>query len=54
VHVDDAAADGTVHAAVEAIDPADRGDEDARFVVDGARGNELLWYATQEVDRLIR
>jgi hypothetical protein len=28
---------------------ADAGDQDARFVVDGADGHELLWYATQEL-----
>jgi len=27
-------------------------DDDARFVVDGAEGNELGWYATQELQHL--
>ena len=31
---------------------ADSGDDDARFVVDGAEGHELLWYASQELPHL--
>ncbi|MQA95122.1 MAG: hypothetical protein GEV11_10925 [Streptosporangiales bacterium] len=48
-HVDDEAALGDVRAAAGALAAADAGDEDARFVVDGAEGHELLWYATQEL-----
>jgi len=48
-HVDDEKAAEDVLAAVEALPAADAGDEDARFVVDGAEGHELLWYATQEL-----
>ena len=51
-HVDDPAAAEDVRAAVEALDAADAGDEDARFAVDGAEGNELMWYATQELAHL--
>jgi hypothetical protein len=32
---------------------ADRGDDDAQFVVDGAEDHELLWYATQEIPNLV-
>ncbi len=48
-HVDDVAAGGEIAAAVAALPAADAGDDDARFVVDGAEGHELLWYATQEL-----
>jgi len=48
-HIDDLAAAADVRAAVEALADADGGDDDARFVVDGAEGHELLWYATQEL-----
>jgi hypothetical protein len=48
-HVDDIAAGPDVAAAVGALPGADDGDEDARFVVDGALGHELMWYATQEL-----
>jgi hypothetical protein len=48
-HVDDAAAGEEIAAAVAALPAADGGDDDARFVVDGAEGYELQWYATQEL-----
>ena len=51
-HVDDAAAGDEVAAAVAALAAADSGDDDARFVVDGAEGHELQWYATQELEHL--
>lgn len=53
VHVDEVAAMEDVEAAVTALPAADRGDDDARFAVDGAEANELLWYATQEISDLI-
>ncbi|GII53340.1 hypothetical protein Pth03_17290 [Planotetraspora thailandica] len=53
VHVDDPAAVPDVEAAVAAIAAADRGDDDARFVVDGAEDHELMWYATQEIPDLL-
>ncbi|MEV4092888.1 DUF6912 family protein [Streptosporangium saharense] len=53
VHVDEEAAVPDVEAAVAALPDADRGDDDARFTVDGAEANELLWYATQEIPDLI-
>jgi hypothetical protein len=48
-HVDDLVAVADVAKAVEALSAADSGDDDARFLVDGAEGHELLWYATQEL-----
>jgi hypothetical protein len=51
-HVDDPGAAADVRAAVAALPGADDGDDDARFVVDGAEGHELLWYATQELRHL--
>jgi hypothetical protein len=51
-HVDDRGAAGDIEAAVEALPAADAGDEDAHFVVDGAEGFELQWYATQELGEL--
>ncbi len=51
-HIDDAAAEADIAAAVAALSAADAGDGDARFVVDGAEGFELLWYATQELPDL--
>ncbi len=48
-HVDDLVAVADIAKAVAALPAADSGDEDARFVVDGAEGHELLWYATQEL-----
>jgi hypothetical protein len=51
-HIDDPLAAADVQAAVAALPAADKGDEDARFAVDGAEGHELLWYATQELAHL--
>lgn len=42
-----------VTAAVEVIGAADKGDDDAQFVVDGAEDHELLWFATQEIPALL-
>jgi hypothetical protein len=53
VHVDDLSAAEDVEAAIVALPAADRGDDDARFALDGAEANELLWYATQEIPDLI-
>jgi hypothetical protein len=50
---DDAEVREDVTAAVAAIAAADAGDEDARFVVDGAEDHELLWFATQEISGLL-
>jgi hypothetical protein len=51
-HVDDLVAMDDVASAVAAVDAADAGDEDARFVVDSAEGHELQWFATQELQYL--
>ena len=51
-HVDDLAAVADVGEAAAALAAADAGDDDARFLVDGAEGHELLWYATQELGDL--
>jgi hypothetical protein len=52
-YVDTAAAEEAVVAAVEAIDAADLGDEDAELVVGDAQDYELAWYATQELPFLL-
>lgn len=52
VHVDGVEAEPDVRAAATAVAAAERGDEDARFTVDGAADHELLWYAVQEIDHL--
>jgi hypothetical protein len=51
-HVDAPGASQDVKSAVQALDAADAGDEDARFTVDGAEGHELGWYASQELSYL--
>jgi hypothetical protein len=50
-HIDDPAAADDIRAAIAALPAADRGDADAQFTVDGAEGHELMWYATQELER---
>jgi hypothetical protein len=52
-HVDDPVAIRDIEAAAAALPAADRGDADAKFVVDSAEGYELMWYATQELMYLI-
>ena len=53
VHVDADEAEPHIRAAAQAVLAADLGSDDAQFVVDGAEGNELLWYASQELDDLL-
>lgn len=53
VHVDDLDAVPDVEAAIAALPASDKGDDDARFVVDGAEAHELMWYATQEIPDLL-
>jgi Family of unknown function (DUF6912) len=48
-HIDDPDAAADIAAAAQALPAAEAGDDDAQFVVDGAEGHELLWYATQEL-----
>jgi hypothetical protein len=52
-HVDDADVEATVGRAADAIVAADLGDETAQDAVDDAEGNELSWYATQELGPLL-
>lgn len=47
--VDDCAAAQAVSAAVQLVDAADLGDDDAELTVGEAEGHELLWFATQEL-----
>jgi hypothetical protein len=51
-HVDDPVNAAEIAEAIAALPAADAGDDDARFIVDGADGHELLWYATQELGDL--
>ena len=51
-HIDDEVAMPDIAKAVAALAAADSGDDDARFVVDGAEGHDLLWYASQELPHL--
>jgi hypothetical protein len=53
VHIDGSDAEKAVAAAVAVVLEADLGSDDAKFVVDGAEGYELLWYASQEVGPLL-
>jgi hypothetical protein len=53
VHVDDAEAEQTVRAAVDALDAAAAGDADAAAAVGEPEGFELLWFATQEIPDLV-
>jgi hypothetical protein len=51
--VDNAVAEAHVRAAVDAIDAADLGDEDAELTVGDAQDHDLAWYATQELPFLL-
>ncbi len=53
VYVDNADAEPDVRAAIEVIDEADFGDEDAELTVGDAQDHALAWYATQEVPFLL-
>ncbi|MEU4571804.1 hypothetical protein ACBI99_11480 [Nonomuraea sp. ATR24] len=53
VHIDDLYAVPDIEAAIAALPAADKGDDDARFTVDGAEAHELMWYATQEIPDLL-
>ena len=52
-YVDNADAESAVLAAVEAVDAADLGDEDAELVVGDAQDHDLAWYAPQELPFLL-
>lgn len=53
VHVDLEGATADVARAVEVIDAADMGDEEAEFVLGDAEDHQLAWYATQEIPFLL-
>lgn len=53
VYVDIAAAEPAVRAAIDVIDEADLGDEDAELLVGDAQDHDLAWYATQELPFLL-
>jgi len=52
-YLDNAAAEPAVADAIEAIDAADLGDEDAEFTVGDAQDHDLAWYASQELPFLL-
>jgi hypothetical protein len=52
-YVDNAAAEPAVARAIEVIDAADLGDEDAELIVGDAMDHDLAWYATQELPFLL-
>jgi hypothetical protein len=53
VYVDNAAAESAVTAAIEVVDIADLGDEDAELTVGDALDHDLAWYASQELPFLL-
>lgn len=53
VYVDNADAEPAVLAAVDAVDEADLGDEDAELTVGDAQDHDLAWYAPQELPFLL-
>jgi hypothetical protein len=52
-YVDNAAAEPAVARAIEVIDAADLGDEDAELIVGDALDHDLAWYANQELPFLL-
>jgi hypothetical protein len=52
-YVDNADAEPVVLPAIEAVDAADLGDEDAEFIVGDAQDRDLAWYAPQELPFLL-
>lgn len=52
-YVDNAAAEPAVAKAIEAVDAADLGDEDAELIVGDAQDHDLAWYANQELPFLL-
>ncbi|BBX35505.1 hypothetical protein MMAG44476_00725 [Mycolicibacterium mageritense DSM 44476 = CIP 104973] len=53
VYVDNADAEPAVLAAVDVVDEADLGDEDAELTVGDAQDHDLAWYAPQELPFLL-
>ncbi|MCT7660952.1 hypothetical protein N4S67_21335 [Mycobacterium sp. CPCC 205710] len=52
-YVDNADAEAAVLTAVEVVDAADLGDEDAELAVGDAQDHDLAWYAPQELPFLL-
>jgi len=52
-YVDNADAESAVVPAIEAVDAADLGDDDAEFIVGDAQDHDLAWYAPQELPFLL-
>jgi len=52
-YVDNASAEPAVTKAIEVIDAADLGDEDAELLVGDAQDHDLAWYANQELPFLL-
>lgn len=52
-YVDNAGAESAVTKAIEFIDAADLGDEDAELIVGDAQDHDLAWYANQELPFLL-
>lgn len=52
-YVDNASAELAVMGAIEVIDAADLGDEDADLIVGDAQDHDLAWYANQELPFLL-
>lgn len=52
-YVDNADAESAVAKAIEFIDAADLGDEDAELIVGDAQDYDLAWYANQELPFLL-
>jgi hypothetical protein len=53
VHVDSAEAKAVVGTAADLWEAAQNGDDDAVFALDSCEGEDLLWYATQEIPDLL-
>ncbi|MEZ2121493.1 MULTISPECIES: hypothetical protein [unclassified Corynebacterium] len=52
-HVDIAGSEGATAAAVQVVDAADLGDEDAELTVGDALDNFMAWYEVQELGALV-
>lgn len=54
IHIDAKEAEPDVAGAADAVDAAAAGDPDAQFTVDSAEDHELLWYAPEEIDEVLK
>lgn len=53
IHVDLSDAEPAIAKAVDVVDAADMGDEDAEFLLGDAEDHQLAWYAAQELPFLL-